>query len=232
MGFELIDKYFPDFQDVGYFFKLLLKKYITPETRLLDVGCGHKAYGAEYYKKAKWRVGVDPDTEALAANELMDEKILSKIEDLPVFAEKFDLVISQFVLEHIENPDEVIKKISAATKSGGHFIFMTSNLHSPLIALSKITPTFIKKYLKKYFFGIDARDTFPTKYRINTLSRLDFYLRRHGFHKSEVHMVGVLTYFSFSKIVLFLKVALDKILDKFSYFDRFRTHIVGVYEKV
>lgn len=232
MGFELIDKYFPHFQDVGYFFKLYLQKYITPESRILDVGCGHQAFGAEHYKVAKWRVGVDPNKEALDSNTLMDEKILSDIEHMPDFAEKFDVVISQFVLEHIATPDEVVKKVAEACESGGYFIFMTSNIYSPLILISKFTPTFMKQLLKKHFLGVDERDTFPTKYKVNSMAKLDYYLTKHEFRKVEVRMVGVLTYFSFNKAVLFAKSWLDKITDPFRFFDRFKTHIVGVYEKV
>lgn len=233
MGMELIYKYFPEFQDVGYFFKNYLKQYITPETRLLDVGCGHQAYGAELYQIAKYRVGIDENEEALAENPLMDERIISDIEHMPEFKEKFDVVVAQFVLEHVVNPDQVAEKIAKACVKGGHFIFMTGNIYSPLMLVSKITPTFLKKILKHVFLGIARHDTFPTKYRINSIAKLDFYFEKHGFKRIEVKRVGVLTYFAFSKPVLFAKAWLDRyIFDQFKIFQVFNTHLVGIYEKV
>jgi 2-polyprenyl-3-methyl-5-hydroxy-6-metoxy-1,4-benzoquinol methylase len=163
----------------------------------------------------------------------MDEKLCLQVEDMPDFKEKFNMVAAQWVLEHVKNPDKVIEKLSNNCLSGGYFLFMTTNLYSPLILLSKIFPTGLKKFLKNKLLDIPENETYPTYYRINTPAQLDYYMNKHGFKKIEVKQVGVLTYFAVNKPVLFAKAFLDKILlDRFSFFKKFSTHLVGVYQKV
>lgn len=221
----------PHFKDVGYFFKEYLTRYITPDSRLLDIGCGHQAFAQEFYETAKWRVGVDVDRASLAANKIMDEKYPGTIEELPDSLEKFDVIIGQWILEHLENPDAVVRRISGLGKPGSYFIFMTTNIYSPMVLLAKLTPTFLKKILKKFFLNIPLEDTYPAPYRINSVGKIDKHFTKHGFEKVEVKTVGVLTYFAFNRYVLRTKIFLDKILDRFSFTKIFNTHLVGVYRK-
>ena len=149
---KIVKKFQPDFKDVGYFFKEYLKRYIKSDSNILDIGCGRNAFGEEYYKIAKKRVGVDPDQNALADNKLMDQKICCAIKDINNNSEiknSFDVVIAQWVLEHMADPKRDIQAISKLCKRDGHFIFMTTNVYSPVMLFSKICPTFFKKLLRK-----------------------------------------------------------------------------------
>ena len=226
---DIIKKYYPNFKDVGYFFKQYLDKYITNDSTILEIGCGRQSFGDKYYKRAKYKVGIDPDKEALKDNTLMDKKICSTIENIPETTGEFDVVIAQWVLEHVQNPEKDIRKIQKLCKKNGHFIFMTTNIHSPLIMLSKILSTSSKKYLRKILFDIEEDDTYPTVYKINSVSKIDLYLSKNGFKKIEIKKTGVLTYFSWNKYILLCKILYDRTIGKVI---PIKTHIVGVYEKI
>lgn len=227
---NIVKKYYPHFKDVGYFFKQYLEQYISNDTSLLDIGCGHQAFGEEYYKKAKHRVGIDPDPDALKDNKLMDEKFCCATQHIPNTIGQFDVIIAQWVLEHIQHPDEDTRIIGNLCKKDGYFIFMTTNIYSPLILLSKISPTSLKKFLRKILLGIQDEDTYPTAYKINSVSKIDYYLLKNGFEKVEVKKVGVLTYFMWNKYILLTKIFFDKTVGRLNFFPK--THIVGVYKKI
>ncbi|MCK5123361.1 MAG: class I SAM-dependent methyltransferase [Candidatus Pacebacteria bacterium] len=232
---KTVNKFQPDFKDVGCFFKEYLKKYIKPDSNILDVGCGRNAFGEEYYKIARKRVGVDPDKDALSENKLMDQKIccaIKDIYDISKIANSFDVVIAQWVLEHMDNPERDIRAISKLCKKDGHFIFMTTNVYSPVMLFSKICPTFLKKLLRKKMFGTDEDDTYPTKYRINSISKIDQVMRNNGFQKVDLKAVGTLGYFAFNKYILIGKIFLNKFCDKINFGSPFKTHLTGVYRKV
>jgi 2-polyprenyl-3-methyl-5-hydroxy-6-metoxy-1,4-benzoquinol methylase len=226
---NLINKLYPDFKDVGYFFKKYLEQYIKSETRLLDLGCGRQSFGQEYYQKAKIKVGIDPDAEALYDNKLMDEKHCLAIQDIPDNFGEFDVVIAQWVFEHLQNPSEDIKRISKLCKKDGHLIFMTTNIYSPIIFLSNLFPIALKKYLRKLFLKINEDDTYPTVYKINSIAKIDYYLSQNSFQKVEMKKVGVLTYFSWNKFILIAKILFDRTIGKIV---PVKTHIVGVYKKI
>ncbi len=229
---NLINKYYPDFKDVGYYFKNYLKVYLKPGVKLLDIGCGRQAFGEDYYKKAALKVGLDTDQKALAENKLMDEKIWADIENVSLKIGKFDVIIAQWVLEHISNPEKALKNINQLCQKNGYFIFMTPNLLSPLIFLSKIFPITLKKYLRKILLGIKEEDTHPTYYRLNTLSKIDRLLSQNSFQKIEVQKIGVQIYFSFNRYVLLVKKTYDRLSLQLNPNSPFKTHLVGVYKKV
>lgn len=229
MNKNLIKKFYPDFKDVGYFFKEYLRHYITKESILLDIGCGRQSFGEEYYKRAKRKIGIDPDQNALQDNNLMDEKFCCNIQNIPSTIGQFDIIIAQWILEHLQCPNEDIQIISNLCKKNGYFIFMTTNIYSPIILLSKIIPTFFKKYLRKVLLKINEEDTYPTVYKINSISKIDYFLSKNGFQKVEIKKVGVLAYFEWNKIVLLCKIFFDRTIGKFI---PNKTHIVGVYKKI
>jgi len=226
---KIIAKYFPAFKDVGFFFKNYLEQYINNDTTILEIGCGRQSFGHEYYMKAKHRTGIDPDSEALKDNTLMDEKICCSIQTIPDTIGQFDIVIAQWVLEHIQNPTKDMEKISSLCKSGGHFIFMTTNIYSPIMLVSKLLPTGLKKFLRKTLLNINENDTYPTPYKINSPSAIDKYLTKAGFKKVEIKTVGVLTYYSWNKYLLISKIFFDRTIGKII---PVKTHIVGVYKKI
>jgi 2-polyprenyl-3-methyl-5-hydroxy-6-metoxy-1,4-benzoquinol methylase len=227
---KIINLFYPNYKDVGYFFKKYLDKYVTKDALLLDIGCGRQSFGDEYYKKAKYKVGVDPDEEALKDNKLMDKKVCSDIENIPQSLGKFDVIIAQWVLEHIQNPKEDMKKIGSLCNKDGHFIFMTTNIYSPVTLISKVLSTGIKKKLRRKLFNIDEEDTYPTVYKINSASKIDYFLKEAGFEKVDIKKVGVLTYFSWNDFVLVGKIFFDKTIGRLNILPK--THIVGVYKKI
>jgi SAM-dependent methyltransferase len=216
-------------KDVGYYFKQYLSQYINKNSEILEIGCGHQSFGSEYYKIAKRRVGIDPDNQALVRNKIINEKICCRIDNMPDSMDKFDVVIAQWVMEHLEYPKKDISVISNLCKTGGYFIFMTTNIYSPLMLISKILPTRIKKLARKILLDVDDNDTYPTRYRINSTIRIDKYLSDAGFKKIELRLIGAPTYFSWCKPLMKLNILFNKIIgNKLP----FLTHIVGIYKKV
>jgi 2-polyprenyl-3-methyl-5-hydroxy-6-metoxy-1,4-benzoquinol methylase len=173
----LIQTLYPRYREVGYFFKKYLDRYITPHTRLLDIGCGHQAFGDEYYRRANWRVGIDPDRPALDRNSLMDEKVCCTIENIPEAVGTFDVMVAQWVMEHLPHPVTAMQRLRDLCRPGGYFIFMTTNVWSPLIALSSMLPTRFKKWWRRGSLGINEADTFPTSYLMNTPGTIERILK-------------------------------------------------------
>ena len=79
--------------------------------RLLDVGCGIGVF-LEYAKFRKWSVfGVEMNKKARKiAEKRLKSRILQNIDELKV-EEKFDAISLWHVLEHLPEPDDVMKKL-------------------------------------------------------------------------------------------------------------------------
>lgn len=93
------------------------RKYL--KGKLLDLGCGNVPYYAWYKNHVEDNICVDwADT--FHKNEYLD--IVHDIsQDLPFEDGEFDSILSSAVLEHIYNPQHMIKECHRVLKKGGYF---------------------------------------------------------------------------------------------------------------
>jgi len=93
---------------------------------ILDAGCGHgNIVVDEFRKNIKKAVGIDFNKEATSKNVCLDEIVIGDLEKMPFSSESFDVVLSLWVLEHLENPLKVLSEIYRVLKPGGAFFFVT-----------------------------------------------------------------------------------------------------------
>lgn len=87
---------------------------------LLDFGCGSKPYtniiNTDSY------TGLDYETEVSAQNEKLAADVFYDGKTIPFGDNHFDAVFSSEVLEHVFNPDEILKEINRVMKPGGHIL--------------------------------------------------------------------------------------------------------------
>lgn len=103
--------------------------------RVLDLGCGTGALGAALGARAARHVtGVtcDPE-EAARARERLDAVLVADLEaktrlDLPSDGRRFDLVILSHVLEHLRDPERVLRGAGALLEEGGTVLVAVPNI--------------------------------------------------------------------------------------------------------
>jgi len=101
--------------------------------RILDVGCADGRLLAllrEHGDPAWHLVGVDFDAEAVARCRARGfEAHACRVEDLPEEqGGGFDCVVMLQLIEHVEDPAKIARKVHALLRPGGHFIVETPNL--------------------------------------------------------------------------------------------------------
>ncbi len=112
---------------------------LNKNTKVLDVGCGAGFLSNELAKQGLQVTGVDLSEESLkvAAKHDHTNSVVYQSADayhLPFPDATFDVLTAMDFLEHVENPDLVIKEFSRVLKPGGLFIFHTFN-RNPLAHL-------------------------------------------------------------------------------------------------
>ena len=115
-----------------FLFLQLLTKYFTPGKRLLDVGCS-----AGFFMKAAEEIGweaegVEISTVAseYAKNIVKVNVHESKLEDLHLPAENFDLVVLMETIEHLINPLDTLKEINRILTKKGILIISAPDYNS------------------------------------------------------------------------------------------------------
>ena len=91
------------------------------KSKALDLGCGEGWLSEILKKKGHYVVGLDTDPLKLKlAKKNCDEIVRYKIKNhLPFKNSYFDFILCSDLLEHLENPEIIIKEISRVLKSKG-----------------------------------------------------------------------------------------------------------------
>lgn len=109
-----------------------IRTFYPKDASILDVGCGGGFLSNELARQGYKVTGVDLSPESLKVAEAHDVTKTVKYEvadafKLPYENNSFDVLTAMDFLEHVENPDLVIKEFDRVLKPGGLFFFHTFN---------------------------------------------------------------------------------------------------------
>jgi SAM-dependent methyltransferase len=168
--------------------------------------------------KVRRYVGADPDHTAISQNMHVDERVPIEVnKPLPFSDGEFDLIISDWVLEHVTDPAFYAKEVARVLKQGGWFCARTPNRWGVVpIAASVIPPKLHRRVLRRVAPHRREEDIFPTVYRINTRSKIRQYFPSSDWIDHSFMMNGRARYFNWSpmlsKLVLtYWRVAPDSL---------------------
>lgn len=207
---------------------------VFPGCDWLDVGGGSAPFpdnlklAAELAARANRFVGVDP-SDNVFANPYTREKHKAFIEDYTAPA-PFDLATLRMVAEHVTDPGAVVGALARLVKPGGRVIVFTVDLWSPITMVSQVVPFDLHYPVKKFLWGGEEKDTFPTAYRMNTRSTLRKLFARGGFTEAEFAWVDDCSALSrfplLNTVELLARTALRKVAMRYP-----ECNLLGVYQR-
>ena len=160
---------------------------------VLDAGCGRTTRLRHQRDRIARIVGIDADEAAGRENPYLDEFVPANLDDgLPFPEGSFDLVYANFVVEHLGSPTTAFAEWRRVLRPGGALVLVTSNRASPLMALGDRIPQRMRLAVKRYGAGAAEQDVYPTRYLVNTPSRLASTAAAAGFEPVAVEYVGTL----------------------------------------
>lgn len=120
--------------------------------------------------------GVDVDPVVLENPFLDEARVIASGEPLPFADGTFGMIVSDYVFEHVPDPEWLAGELGRVLKPGGWICARTPNKWSLLGMMIRMIPNrHHVQVLKEVQPDRKAVDVFPTTYRLNSLSAL----RRH-----------------------------------------------------
>ena len=182
-------------------FYIKVNQLCPPQATVLDLGAGR---GSQVEKASGWkrqllllrpnaarRIGCDLDGR-VAQNPILDEAYVLDDRDfnrIPLSDCSIDLVLADWVVEHLDDPRVSFQQAHRVLKPGGWFCARTSNRrhYSYRIAQLLANSRFEAKILRKVQPNREADDVFPKAYSANTAPQLRRLLAAAGFDQILVH---------------------------------------------
>ena len=204
----------PGWMSSGDQFDVLVAKHLTPESVVLDLGCGRAGGMERHWRKARLAVGVDPDLASLAARHDGMGVLQAGGETLPFADGTFDIVVSVWVLEHLTRPERVFAEVNRVLKPLGHFIFLTPNALNPLVMGNRVgqLAPWLQKQLVSNVYGRDGGDTFAVRYRANTTPKIREMARETGFAVAALKVIADPTYVAFNALLFKAAMLSDRVM--------------------
>jgi SAM-dependent methyltransferase len=171
----------------------MLLQAIPAGATVLEAGCGRTTRLADHRDRIVRLVGIDLDGAAGRENASLDEFIETDLSGrLPFDDATFDLVYSNFVVEHLDDPARTFREFHRVLRPDGWLVLLTSNRSNPFMAAARAMPQRLRVLVKRRGAGAVERDVFPARYRANTPTALDAATRSAGFTASSVAYVATL----------------------------------------
>ena len=204
----------PGWMASGDRFDLVVEKHITPESAVLDLGCGRTGGIERFWRQTRLAVGVDPDLGSLATRRDGMTVLQAGGEKLPFANESFDIVVSVWVIEHLARPEKVFAEVARVLKPLGHFIFLTPNALNPLVIgnrAGQLAP-WLQRHLVANVYGRDGPDVFAVRYRANTSWKIRRIASATGFAVAELKVIADPTYVAFNALLFKAAVMSERML--------------------
>ena len=202
---------------------------------VLDAGSELGDVSYIHSKSADVMVGVELERRFLteAVRNHKKEKlhfIQGDLEHLGFFKDgSFDVIFSNYVLEHLANPQAFFREACRILKPKGTLIIITPNFLSPACAAAKSLPTPVVSRIKGSLAG--GAEMHPLYYRANTVSRLDSMLSFNRFRRKVLKRFSGGALFSRSK-TLFGIWSLGYRLSEIGALEVFKGTIYAEYERI
>jgi len=162
-------------------FYLRIHALLNPDMTVLDYGAGR---GNVYTDECRFKreltllrgkvrevVGVDIDPEVILNRRLDRALVVGPLEPLPLDGGSIDLIVSNWVLEHIERPEFFAAQVERVLKPGGWFCAKTNHRWGLTSVASSLIPSNLHTgLLDRVQPGRREEDIHATYRRMNTMA--------------------------------------------------------------
>jgi SAM-dependent methyltransferase len=207
----------PGWTSSGDQLEAIVRSHVTASSRVLDLGCGRGGVVELIWKDVRLAAGVDPDSPSLTSHRAAGMPVVRGVgENLPFVDGTFDLVVSLWVLEHLVDPAATLREVRRVLAPGGHFVFVTPNMRNPLMLANRIGKALpaLQRRLVPRFYGRTEADTFPVRYRANTVEAIREHATASGLEVYDLRVVPDPTYLAVNSFMFRASVMSERLMPK------------------
>lgn len=213
----------------------ICQRYIQKDTVVLELGAGPKNMTSAFLKSVSAKlVGLDVN-KGILDNPYLDQAALYDGTRFPFQDESFDVVVSDYVNEHLENPVAICREIRRVLVRDGVFIFRTPNVYHYVSVVGKFTPHSVSLKLPHWLRDLpeETPEPYLKYYQFNSKKRCTDILKSTGFQILELRLVEKEPSYGMRSRFLFLPFMIyERVVNASDLLSAFRANIFCVAKKL
>ena len=211
-------------------FHNLIKQYAPLEAEILEYGAGPTNKTTCFLKSLGTVTGVDIDS-TVRSNQYCDTTLVYDGVHIPCESDAFDLVVSNYVCEHIELPIQMCREIHRILRPSGYYIFRTPNLWHYVSLAAKLSPQWFHKLVSNRLRNLpkDSHVPYRTYHRMNTKKMCTKILMETNFRIELIKLLESEPSYGFSSRMMFYPMFVgERLLNRFVILENLRANILCV----
>lgn len=214
-------------------FHAMCAAYIATGADILEIGAGPSNPTSRYLSSLGRLSGADIDP-AVRANDALVHACVLATTTYPFADASFDACVSNYVLEHVEDPVAHLDEVARVLRPGGVYLFRTPNRYHIIALVSRVTPHWFHHAVANRLRNLPrgAPAPYPTCYRLNSRGAIREAAARAGFDVRELRMVEKEPSYGMASRPLFVGFMLyERVVNSSRRFAGFRVNIFGVLRR-
>jgi len=214
-------------------FHQLCESVMPPGSRVLEIGAGPTNPSSDFFATRGVLTGLDVDPD-VSGNRALTQSAVFDGGRFPFRDASFDVGVSNYVLEHVPDPELHLKEVQRVLVPGGAYVFRTPNRFHYVALVSSVTPHWFHELVANRLRGLppEAHDPYPTVYAMNSRNAV----RRFALAASlQVEVLRVIepnpSYGMASRLTFYPMMAYERIVNSTERLAGLRANILAVLRK-
>ncbi|HEX2721553.1 MAG TPA: methyltransferase domain-containing protein [Gemmatimonadaceae bacterium] len=214
-------------------FRRLCAASIRPGSEILEIGSGPPNSTSRFLSSLGRVTGVDVDPDVRTNDALVAAHVLSD-ETYPLPDCGFDACVSDYVIEHIADPESHLREVARVLKPGGVYVFRTPNRFHYVTLAARLTPHWFHVLVANRLRNLpaDSHQPYRTSYRMNSTASIRAAAAAARLEVEELRLLEKDPWYGRSSRALFLLFMLyERLVNSHEVFAGLRANFLATLRK-
>lgn len=211
----------------------LCERAMPEGSRILEIGAGPTNPSSDFFATRGVLTGLDVDP-AVSGNRALTQSAVFDGTRFPFPDTSFDDCVSNYVLEHVPDPELHLKEVQRVLVPGGAYVFRTPNRYHYVALVSSLTPHWFHELVANRLRGLppEAHDPYPTVYAMNSENAVRRFARAASLQLEVMRLIEKdPSYGMASRLTFYPMMAYERVVNSTERLAGLRANIFAVLRK-